>query len=120
MARMQALRLNQAGSKLLGPVHRISGEIFTGLEFGGVAWRLVSQRQALFIHFFYWKGGYLEEAIHSPNQKRLAQSLPTWPLYHCPWAAPLPCILRPCHVDVSISGTSVDTSVGTASRWGGI
>ena len=49
MARMQALRLNQAGSKFLGPVHRSSREIFTGLEFGGVAWRLVSQRQALFI-----------------------------------------------------------------------
>lgn len=80
----------------------------------------MSQKQALFIHFLYWKGGYLEAAIHSPNQKRLAQSLPAWLLYHCPWAAPLPRILRPGHVDVSISGTSVDTSVGTASRWGGI
>ena len=86
-----------------------------------MAWRVGSQKQALFIQFLYLRGGHPEVAIHSTNSrpKRVGTVFPSLSLHHCRWAAPLLCILGPCQVDVSISGTSVDISVGTASRWGG-
>lgn len=83
--------------------------------------RLGSQKQALFIQSLYL-GERAPRRSHLLNKlqaKKVGTVCPSLTLHHCPWAAPLFCILKPCQVDVSISGTSVDISVGTASRCGG-
>lgn len=115
-------KLDQVGKRHPGPCHKSSRETLTGQEFGGRGRLEVRESEASPLYPVpLFKGEGTQEAIHSPNPgpKEVGTDSPSLALHHCPWAATLPCILKPCQVDVSISGTSVDTSVGTASRWGG-
>lgn len=85
-----------------------------------MAWRLRSHKQAFFIQFLYSWGRAPRRGrpFSKSRAKRDWHSLAQPSLTSLSMGSSLPCILRPCQVDVSISGTSVDTSVGTASRWG--
>lgn len=117
---MQVPQLNQVGNRHLGPAHRWRNP-YQGRSLGE-AWRLGSQKQALLIQFLYLSVGTPKTPStckYRAKKKKDGTVSPSLVRRHCPRAAALPRIFRPCQVDVSISGTSVDTSVGTASRWGG-